>query len=96
MIVLCNSPIEVHGKQSSRTIGKVGVSLILLVLCSIQGVIYRGRSQCEGEEVVVLAITVPYLDGLDPAQLYQGHYSLRVVETLKEIGLDIRRENGAE
>jgi hypothetical protein len=50
-------------------------------------------SQCEGEEAVVLAIKVPYLD---PTQLYQEQYSQRVVETLKEMGLDIRREKGAE
>ena len=85
--VLFNSPVEVHGEQGSRTIGKVGLSLIVLVLCSMWGAIYRGCSQCEGEKVVV---TVPYLD---PAQ---DQYALRVVvETLKEMGLDIRKEKGA-
>jgi hypothetical protein len=79
--VLLDSPIEVHGEQGSRTIGKVGVSLILLVRCSIWGAIYEGCSQCEGVDVVVPGITAPYLD---PAQ---DQCVLRVVvETLKEMG----------
>lgn len=41
--------------------------------------------------MVALAITIPYLD---PAQLYQEQ-SLRVVETLKEMELNIRRDKGA-
>ena len=44
-----------------------------------------------GEEVVVPGVIVPYLD---PAP---DQYVLRVVvETLKEMGSDIRREKGAE
>ena len=55
--ILFNSLIEVHGEQGSRTIGKVGPSLRGLILparCSICGVNYRGCSQCEAEEVVIL------------------------------------------
>ena len=52
---------------------------------SIEGI------QCGGEEVVVPGVIVPYLD---PAP---DQYVLRVVvETLKEMGSNIRREKGAE
>lgn len=51
---------------------------------SIEGI------QCGGEEVVVPGVIVPYLD---PAP---DQYVLRVVvETLKEMVSDIRREKGA-
>jgi hypothetical protein len=56
---------------------------------SIEGIQCGGLGG--GEEVVVPGVIVPYLD---PAP---DQCVLRVVvETLKEMGLDIRREKGAE
>jgi hypothetical protein len=44
-LVLCNSPVEIHGKQSFRTIGKTIFFLRDLNLLGLCNVIYRGYSE---------------------------------------------------
>ena len=60
--------------------------LLRLTLCDIWSITYRGGSWCEDEEMII-----PELSYLDPVP---EHYSPRL-ETLKEMGSDIKREKGA-
>ena len=76
VLVLMTSPIQIHGEES---IGKVrlflgGLMQLGLSLWGIWSVTYRGCSQCEGDEMVILE-----LSHLDAAP---EHYSPRL-ETLK-------------
>jgi hypothetical protein len=66
-LVLCNSPVEIHGERGFRTIGKVGFFLRDLILLGLCNVIYRECSESEGGEV----ITIPYLDPVQPWQYHE-------------------------